>query len=75
MHGNVWEWCQDAYKPYEDLTTKNTLETENMDANARVLRGGSWYCDAWRCRAANRNRCAPGGRFSDDGFRVAFRLD
>ena len=75
MHGNVWEWCQDAYKPYEDLTTKNTLETENMDENARVLRGGSWGISAWGCRAAYRGRVAPGDRGIDDGFRVAFRLD
>ena len=75
MHGNVWEWCQDVYKPYEDLTTKNTLETEDVDENARVLRGGSWGISAWGCRAAYRGRVAPGDRGIDDGFRVAFRLD
>ena len=75
MHGNVWEWCQDAYKPYEDLNTKNILETENMDESARVLRGGSWRHPARYCRAAGRIRDAPGYRYGDSGFRVAFRLD
>ena len=75
MHGNVWEWCRDEYKPYEDLTTKNTLETENIDDSARVLRGGSWFDFAWYCRAAYRSRLAPSDRYIDVGFRVALRLD
>jgi uncharacterized protein (TIGR02996 family) len=75
LHGNVWEWCQDEYRDYGDLNTKNTLEMENIDYNARVLRGGSWYFDAWFCRAALRIRLAPGYRHYYFGFRVAFRLD
>ncbi len=75
MHGNVWEWCQDVYRSYEELTTKNTLETENTDEMARVLRGGSWYFVARYCRAAYRSGLAPGYRFNLSGFRVAFRLD
>jgi uncharacterized protein (TIGR02996 family) len=75
MHGNVWEWCQDVYRPYEQMDTKNILEMENIDESARVFRGGSWYDDARRCRAALRYRFAPGSRIYDYGFRVAFRLD
>ncbi len=75
MHGNVWEWCQDVYRSYEELSTKNTLDTENTDETARVLRGGSWNNSAWFCRAATRVRSAPGDRGYVDGFRVAFRLD
>ncbi len=75
MHGNVWEWCRDEYRPYEELDDKNILETENILENARVLRGGSWSCNARFCRAAYRGRLAPGFRFDSDGFRVAFRLD
>ena len=75
MHGNVWEWCQDEYLPYEELIAKNILETELMDNSARVLRGGSWSNFAWCCRAANRSRSAPSDRYYFNGFRVAFRLD
>ena len=74
MHGNVWEWCQDVYRPYGELNTKNTLNTGNIDETARVLRGGSWNCVAGDCRAANRIRVAPGNRYVRSGFRVAFRL-
>ena len=40
MHGNVWEWCSDAYGYNNDL---------------RVLRGGSWSEEASVCRSANRH--------------------
>jgi hypothetical protein len=36
-----------------------------------VLRGGSYVNDGWACRAANRYRCTPEERISDNGFRVA----
>ena len=75
MHGNVWEWCQDEYRPYGQINTKNILEIENMDEIARVLRGGSWYTLAWYCRAADRFRLAPRRNGYDFGFRVALRLD
>ena len=75
MHGNVWEWCQDEYKEYKDLDTKNSLEIGNIVENARVLRGGSWNFVAWLCRAAVRYWHAPDYRDDDYGFRVVFRLD
>ncbi|MCB0576841.1 MAG: formylglycine-generating enzyme family protein [Saprospiraceae bacterium] len=65
MSGNVWEWCQDTYKPYP--CDHETSE----DGSRRVIRGGSWGY-AWRiCRAANRYRDAPPIRFIDLGFRLA----
>ena len=76
MHGNVWECCQDYYGPYKDLGIKDPLGTEKVDKNARVLRGGSWNCDAGICRAACRLWFAPSSRGCyGGGFRVAFRLD
>jgi len=60
MHGNVWQWCANLY--------------EN-DKDRRVLRGGSWYDVARRCRAAFRNWVAPGFRDHYVGCRACFRLD
>ncbi len=76
MHGNVWEWCLDCCKwdecidemvtdTYED-GIKDPLCTTGMD---RVIRGGSWFNCANRCRSAYRY-CDFPGRY-DIGFRVA----
>jgi formylglycine-generating enzyme required for sulfatase activity len=56
MSGNVWEWVQDCYE---------------VDCTYRVLRGGSWYDDAWHTRSAYRDLYAPDNRDSSTGFRFA----
>lgn len=67
MLGNVWEWVEDAYKPYETMHQTNPVVSGN---GSRVLRGGSWYYDPYYCRAAFRFDFAPDDRFSFIGFRV-----
>jgi formylglycine-generating enzyme required for sulfatase activity len=73
VHGNVWEWCQDLHGSlgYENITDPVNLK----NGDARVVRGGSWHGGAGHCRAAFRNRRAPGTRFNSMGLRVCFRLD
>ena len=53
---NVWEWCQDLYKPSE---------------NRRVLRGGSWHThDRYNVSSACRFGSTPVSRdYGDRGFR------
>ena len=64
MSGNVWEWCQDTYKPYPcDSKTK-------ADNSGRVLCGGSWYYNDVH-RSAERYYLAPTLRISNYGFRLA----
>jgi formylglycine-generating enzyme required for sulfatase activity len=54
MHGNVWQWCQDADEGGSD----------------RVVRGGSWYYLGSGCHAAARGRIAPSDRSRGLGFRL-----
>ena len=69
MHGNVFEWCQDWYGPYE--AGKQADPTGPSSGDDRVLRGGSWCYYASYCRSASRWFFTPGGRTYDLGFRVA----
>jgi len=62
MSGNVWEWCEDKYKPYAGCS--------GSESTYRVLRGGSWSDVPPDCRAANRNRAIPLDRNYNIGFRV-----
>jgi formylglycine-generating enzyme required for sulfatase activity len=87
MHGNVYEWCQDAYRSnYEGAPTDGSAWVDENDNQYRVLRGGSWdglpeLCRVLRggswdglpelCRSASRNGPSPGLRFNSLGFRVA----
>jgi formylglycine-generating enzyme required for sulfatase activity len=73
MHGNVWEWCADPFRPYS--AEEQSDNNEESNDNTRVLRGGSWSDYPQYCRAANRVRGAPAARDYSFGFRVCFRLD
>lgn len=67
MHGNVWEWVQDAKADYSSSAVTDPLVTAGSN---RVIRGGSWIDDARICRSAYRNGFGPVVRFSVVGFRL-----
>ncbi len=71
MHGNVWEWVEDAYEPNYALTPSDGSPHINEVAPYRVHRGGAWDSVAADLRVSNRDWNAPDHRGSNVGFRVA----
>jgi formylglycine-generating enzyme required for sulfatase activity/serine/threonine protein kinase len=68
MHGNVWEWCEDAYQDAlpggeDPLVSAGTI---------RVIRGGGWGIrHGSYCRSSNRGRLTSDYRSRYYGFRLA----
>jgi len=75
LHGNVWEWCEDWYGPYDTLPLTDPIRTERATDDARILRGGSWFTKPGSCRSASRLRFVPYYRSAYFGFRVCLRLE
>lgn len=74
MSGNVYEWCWDLYHDtyygqFMNSTAVDPVEPEV--GRSRVLRGGSWYHNAYNCRTTSRDSGYPSERDNGVGFRVA----
>ena len=72
MHGNVSEWCADWYGPYP---SKADDPAGPAAGSGRVLRGGSCFDDAGRCRSAARLGDVPGACYGELGFRLVALQD
>ena len=72
MHGNVWEWVADDWHDnYKGAPVCGRAWINAPRSARRVIRGGAWLGNARDCRAAARNRRAPGARLHLLGFRLA----
>jgi formylglycine-generating enzyme required for sulfatase activity len=79
IHGNVWEWVEDAWEPefYARLENQPAIDpkSEGSEKSLRGIRGGYWSYHASHCRS--------GGRFASDplegnhylGFRLASAVE
>jgi formylglycine-generating enzyme required for sulfatase activity len=77
MHGNVNEWCADAFDEHAYKKRVNGVGDPFIDgANGanRVIRGGSWFGSPRVCRSAYRNWRRPVFRNRYLGFRVCLFL-
>jgi len=71
MHGNVWEWVQDCYKPSYEGAPADGSPVIAKDCNLHILRGGAWNYYPKLLRSAYRYATAPEVRLNNAGFRVA----
>ena len=69
-HGNVWEWCLDAWDGTPNYGASPVVNPYTTVGQQRVIRGGSWiFAPSW-ARSAVRVAVAPGVAANDIGFRV-----
>lgn len=74
MHGNVWEWCEDAWQDSHEGAAPDGSPrpaSQPVVESLRVIRGGSWDDSARDCRSAYRGHWRPDFRNYDFGFRPA----
>jgi len=72
MHGNVWEWVEDAWHAsYQGAPADGSAWLAGADPDYRVVRGGSWRNEGRSLRAANRVSRNVKVKFDTLGFRVA----
>jgi formylglycine-generating enzyme required for sulfatase activity/serine/threonine protein kinase len=78
MHGNVWEWVQDAWESEfnpEWVVRPAINPSSRVMGVMRVMRSGDWRIPASSCRSAFRHAYDPSARHFNHGFRVAIPFE
>lgn len=74
LHGNVAEWCADAWHPSHEGAAGNGSARTGEAHNSRVVRGGSWDLLPRLLRSSSRDALPPETRRDNLGFRLALTL-
>ena len=70
LSGNLWEWCYDWYGGTYYSSSPPCAPTGPGSGSSRVLRGGSWFVNAFNVRVAVRGGNTPDSRGGYYGFRL-----
>ncbi len=70
MSGNLWEWCFDWYAPSYYQYAGSLDPVNSSGSGKRVVRGGCWVDEAFKCTVTKRSSIAPSVGGGYIGFRV-----
>ncbi|MFG0332794.1 MAG: formylglycine-generating enzyme family protein, partial [Maioricimonas sp. JB049] len=70
MHGNVWEWCRDAYVRDFYATSPTKDPQAPIAGSFHVVRGGSWAMKPKNARSSDRSAMRTSERNLLIGFRI-----
>ena len=73
MHGNLWEWCADAWQKQlgEPAVVVDPFNNDSDSSANRVVRGGSWIFSGKGVRSAFRDHNSPDNRLNRIGLRLS----
>ena len=74
MAGNVWEWCQDRYRPDYRSGPDDEMPLNDGKDPRRVFRGGGWNSPAKSLVSSYRFCLGPGSSNVVLGLRLAMEL-
>jgi formylglycine-generating enzyme required for sulfatase activity len=70
MHGNVWEWCLDAWRGGHRPAFARMAGQVDAEGAQRIVRGGGYSSFPLQCGSSFQGWDAADGRYDFNGFRV-----